>query len=61
MCGNRLRGHYKSKFEIECGIVIYKFMSLSIMKLLSVLCKCKIYYLNLIIILEFSNQFWTSV
>ena len=31
------------------------------MKLLSVLCKCKIYYLNLIIILEFSNQFWTSV
>ena len=48
------------KFEIECGIVIYKLKSLSIMQLLSVLFKCKIYYLctYLIIILEFSNQFW---
>ena len=36
-----------SKFEIECGIVIYKCMSLSIMQLLSVLFKCKIYYLSL--------------
>ena len=35
------------KMEIESGIVIYKFMPLSIMQLLSdsVLFKCKIYYL----------------
>ena len=46
-----LEGTSKSKFEIEYGIVIYKFMfiykfmSLSIMQLLSAFFKCKIYYL----------------
>ena len=34
-----------SKFKIECGVGIYKFMSLTIMQLLSVLFKCRIYYL----------------
>ena len=49
-------GTFQSKFLIEFGIVIYKFMSLSILQLLSVLFKCKIYYL-FNYYLEFSNQF----
>ena len=45
-------GAFKPKFEIECGFVIYKFMSLSIMQLLSVLFRSAKYTTYLIIILE---------
>ena len=39
------RALFKSMLEVECGIVIYKFILLSIMQLLSVyFFKCKIYY-----------------
>ena len=46
MRGNGLlEGTFKPKFEIEYDIAKYKFMSLSMMQLLSVLFKCKLYYL----------------